>query len=95
MTTIAFIGLGNMGIGMASNLAKAGHEVRALDISEEAVARAVEAGCVGVKISCSDVSLSGSSASAVASIRESSTSALSTKGVAVCWSVSGSACWSD
>ena len=48
MTTIAFIGLGNMGIGMASNLAKAGHEVRALDISEEAVARAVEAGCVGV-----------------------------------------------
>ena len=47
MTTIAFIGLGNMGIGMASNLAKAGHEVRALDISEDAVARAVEAGCVG------------------------------------------------
>lgn len=49
MSTIAFIGLGNMGIGMASNLAKAGHEVRALDISKEAVARAVEAGCVGAK----------------------------------------------
>ncbi|MGB0908048.1 MAG: 3-hydroxyisobutyrate dehydrogenase [Maricaulaceae bacterium] len=47
MSTIAFIGLGNMGIGMASNLAKAGHEVRALDISKDAVARAVEAGCVG------------------------------------------------
>lgn len=49
MTKIAFIGLGNMGIGMASNLAKAGHEVRALDISKEAVTRAVEAGCVGAK----------------------------------------------
>lgn len=47
MSTIAFIGLGNMGIGMATNLAKAGHEVRALDISKEAVGRAVEAGCVG------------------------------------------------
>ena len=46
MTTIAFIGLGNMGLGMASNLAKAGHEVRALDISADAVAKAVDAGCV-------------------------------------------------
>jgi len=49
MTTIAFIGLGNMGIGMATNLAGAGHDVRALDISEAAVARAVEAGCKGAK----------------------------------------------
>ena len=49
MTIVAFIGLGNMGIGMATNLAKAGHEVRALDISKDAVARAVEAGCVGAK----------------------------------------------
>ena len=49
MTTIAFIGLGNMGIGMATNLARAGHEVRALDISKEAIARAVEAGCIGAK----------------------------------------------
>ncbi len=49
MTTIAFIGLGNMGIGMASNLAKSGHDVRALDISEDAVARAVAAGCKGAK----------------------------------------------
>jgi len=38
MTKIAFIGLGNMGLGMASNLAKAGHEVKALDISKEAIA---------------------------------------------------------
>jgi 3-hydroxyisobutyrate dehydrogenase len=42
---IAFIGLGNMGGGMAANLAKAGHEVRAFDLSEDALARAVEAGC--------------------------------------------------
>ena len=49
MTTIAFIGLGNMGIGMAANLAKAGHDVRALDISEDAIARAVDAGCTGAK----------------------------------------------
>ena len=49
MTTIAFIGLGNMGLGMAGNLAKAGHEVRALDISKDAVAKAVEAGCVAAK----------------------------------------------
>jgi len=42
---IAFIGLGNMGGGMAANLAKAGHEVRAFDLSAEALDRAVEAGC--------------------------------------------------
>jgi len=46
MSKIAFIGLGNMGLGMASNLAKAGHEVIALDISKDAIAKAVEAGCV-------------------------------------------------
>jgi len=45
MTEIAFIGLGNMGSGMAANLAKAGNDVRAYDISEDAVKRAVEAGC--------------------------------------------------
>ncbi|WP_293701078.1 MULTISPECIES: 3-hydroxyisobutyrate dehydrogenase [unclassified Sphingopyxis] len=43
---IVFIGLGNMGGGMAANLAKAGHEVRAFDLSEDALARAVAAGCV-------------------------------------------------
>src|SRR3546814_17041100 len=33
---IAIIGLGNMGGGMAANLAKAGHEVAAFDLSETA-----------------------------------------------------------
>jgi len=42
---IAFIGLGNMGGGMAANLVKAGHEVRAFDLSETALAAAHEAGC--------------------------------------------------
>ncbi len=45
MTTIAFIGLGNMGAGMAANLAKAGHEVLAFDLSATALARAQAAGC--------------------------------------------------
>lgn len=40
MARVAFIGLGNMGGGMATNLAKAGHDVRAFDLSEEALARA-------------------------------------------------------
>ena len=46
MSRIAFIGLGNMGGGMAANLAKAGHDVRAFDLSEEALARAKAAGCL-------------------------------------------------
>lgn len=45
MARIAFIGLGNMGGGMAANLAKAGHEVRAFDLSEAALAKAEERGC--------------------------------------------------
>ncbi|TXC74151.1 3-hydroxyisobutyrate dehydrogenase [Sphingorhabdus soli] len=45
MAIIAFIGLGNMGGGMAANLAKAGHTVRAFDLSEDALAKADEAGC--------------------------------------------------
>ena len=45
MTAIAFIGLGNMGGGMAANLAKAGHEVYAFDLSGEALAKAGAAGC--------------------------------------------------
>ena len=36
MAKIAFIGLGHMGGGMAPNLAKAGHEVRAFDLVAEA-----------------------------------------------------------
>ena len=35
MTTIGFIGLGNMGLPMASNLVKAGHEVLGFDTSPE------------------------------------------------------------
>ena len=42
---IAFIGLGNMGGGMAANLVKAGHEVRAFDLSAEAIERAAANGC--------------------------------------------------
>jgi 3-hydroxyisobutyrate dehydrogenase len=45
MARIAFIGLGHMGGGMAPNLAKAGHEVRAFDLVPEAVKHATEGGC--------------------------------------------------
>jgi 3-hydroxyisobutyrate dehydrogenase len=48
MSTIAFIGLGNMGGGMAANLVKAGHQVRAFDLSAEAAARAQGNGCTVV-----------------------------------------------
>jgi 3-hydroxyisobutyrate dehydrogenase len=48
MTKIAFIGLGNMGGGMAANQAKAGHEVRAFDLSQAALDRARESGCMPV-----------------------------------------------
>ncbi|CAN5200090.1 3-hydroxyisobutyrate dehydrogenase [soil metagenome] len=43
--TIAIIGLGNMGGGMAANLVKNGYVVRAFDLSEEALAKAEAAGC--------------------------------------------------
>jgi 3-hydroxyisobutyrate dehydrogenase len=42
---IGFIGLGNMGGGMAANLVKAGNAVVAFDLSNDALARAVAAGC--------------------------------------------------
>ena len=45
MAKIAFIGLGHMGGGMAPNLAKAGHEVRAFDLVPDAVENAKSAGC--------------------------------------------------
>ncbi len=45
MQTIAFIGLGNMGGGMAANQAKAGRAVRAFDLSEDALNKAEAAGC--------------------------------------------------
>ena len=45
MAKIAFIGLGNMGGGMAANLVRARHEVRAFDLSEAALAKAEASGC--------------------------------------------------
>jgi 3-hydroxyisobutyrate dehydrogenase len=45
MARLAIIGLGNMGGGMAANLVKAGHEVSAFDLSEEALAKAEANGC--------------------------------------------------
>jgi 3-hydroxyisobutyrate dehydrogenase len=46
MTRIAFIGLGNMGGGMAANQAKAQRQVLAFDLSPPAIERAAAAGCV-------------------------------------------------
>ncbi len=42
---IGFIGLGNMGAGMAANLVRAGHLVTAFDLSSTALVRACAAGC--------------------------------------------------
>jgi 3-hydroxyisobutyrate dehydrogenase len=44
LTRIAFIGLGNMGSGMAANLVKAGHAVAAFDLSPDAMAKARQSG---------------------------------------------------
>lgn len=44
MATISFIGLGNMGGPMASNLLRAGHSVTVFDLSEDAVAALVAEG---------------------------------------------------
>ncbi|MFN3433103.1 MAG: 3-hydroxyisobutyrate dehydrogenase [Sphingomonas sp.] len=46
MARVAFIGLGNMGGGMAANLARAGHDVRAFDLSRDALDKAKAAGCL-------------------------------------------------
>ncbi|MEZ6030820.1 MAG: 3-hydroxyisobutyrate dehydrogenase [Hyphomonadaceae bacterium] len=46
MTRIAFIGLGNMGGGMAARQVVGGREVHAFDLSEAAVKRAVGAGAL-------------------------------------------------
>ena len=46
MARVAFIGLGNMGGGMAANLAQKGHDVRAFDLSADALTRAETAGCL-------------------------------------------------
>ena len=44
MTSIAFIGLGNMGGPMARNLLAAGHSLRIFDLSESALGDVAEAG---------------------------------------------------
>ncbi|WP_417320343.1 3-hydroxyisobutyrate dehydrogenase [Emcibacter sp.] len=44
MARVAFIGLGNMGSGMAANLIKAGHELKVFDLNEEAMAGLKEQG---------------------------------------------------
>jgi 3-hydroxyisobutyrate dehydrogenase len=44
MTSIAFIGLGNMGGPMAANLVKAGHQVTGYDLNAEALAALAAAG---------------------------------------------------
>ena len=45
MASIGFIGVGNMGGPMSRNLVKAGHEVRAFDVVDTALERAVADGC--------------------------------------------------
>ena len=47
MARIGFIGLGNMGGPMVANLLKAGHQVRAYDLSTTALAAAVAGGAIG------------------------------------------------
>ncbi len=46
--TVAFIGLGNMGGGMAANLVKAGFKVNAFDLMEDNLKAAKDAGCTAV-----------------------------------------------
>jgi 3-hydroxyisobutyrate dehydrogenase len=49
MARIAFVGLGNMGLPMAQNLLKAGHQVEGVDVNAAAVAKLVTAGGAGVE----------------------------------------------
>ncbi|RVU39809.1 3-hydroxyisobutyrate dehydrogenase [Hwanghaeella grinnelliae] len=48
MSVVGFIGVGNMGGPMAANLIKAGMTVKAFDLSQEAVDKAVEDGATAV-----------------------------------------------
>ena len=57
MTNIAFIGLGNMGSGMCVNLVKAGHKVKAFDLSPDAIRAAETNGAIaasGIQDAVSD-----------------------------------------
>lgn len=47
MSAIAFIGLGNMGSGMAANLLKAGHQVTVFDLNVEAIKALQAKGALG------------------------------------------------
>ena len=49
MARIGFVGLGNMGLPMAQNLLKAGHQVEGVDVNPAAVAKLVAAGGAGVE----------------------------------------------
>ncbi|RDV01363.1 3-hydroxyisobutyrate dehydrogenase [Undibacter mobilis] len=49
MARIAFIGLGNMGLPMAVNLIRAGHQVEGVDVNPASVAKLKEAGAAPVE----------------------------------------------
>ena len=49
MATIGFIGLGNMGGPMVANLVKAGHTVKAFDLSPVQVGKAIDDGAQGAQ----------------------------------------------
>jgi 3-hydroxyisobutyrate dehydrogenase len=49
MARIGFIGLGNMGLPMAQNLIKAGHQVEGVDVNPASVAKLVAAGGASVE----------------------------------------------
>ena len=49
MARIGFVGLGNMGLPMAQNLLKAGHQVEGVDVNAASVAKLVAAGGAGVE----------------------------------------------
>ena len=53
MSRIGFVGLGNMGGPMVANLIAVGHEVRAFDISADALTRATDTGATGAADSAS------------------------------------------
>jgi len=55
--TVAFIGLGNMGGGMAANLVKAGFNVNAFDLMEANLKAAADAGCT--PMDCSKKAVEG------------------------------------
>ena len=58
MTKMAFIGLGNMGLSMAKNLMKNGHQVVGFDLSEDALkSHAANGGSVAATAAVASVEL--------------------------------------